>query len=82
MYKLILSFYIAILSTNLLAGSYDEQIQQAMKECDIERSMTQSSFHDNGSACERVQQLIELQKSENNQTQNQNVNVHIEDDNE
>ncbi|MCW8398802.1 hypothetical protein OQJ26_08360 [Legionella sp. PATHC038] len=80
MYKLILSFYMAILSTNLLAGTYDEQIQQAMKECDIERNMVQSSFHDNGSACERVQELIELQKSENNQ--NQNVNVHIEDDNE
>ncbi|KTD66940.1 hypothetical protein Lste_3146 [Legionella steelei] len=80
MYKLILSFYIAILSTNVIAGTYDEQIQQAMKECDIERNMTQSSFHDNGSACERVQQLIELQKSENNQ--NQNLNVHIENNNE
>ncbi|KTD04798.1 hypothetical protein [Fluoribacter gormanii] len=80
MYKLILSFYIAILSTNLIAGTYDEQIQKAMKECDIERSMNQSSYHSNGNACERVQQLIELQKSEN--YQNQNVNIHVQDKNE
>lgn len=77
MNKVIFAFLASFMSANVIAGTYDQQIEQAQKECDQERSMSQSDFHSNGNACQRAQQLIELQKSENEQ--NQNVNVHLDD---